>query len=74
MGDEAGQLRLVVHRAGAARYVHRPLCDTRMIYQVTDLACTYVEHESGRVDVAYVDAPVDCMSCLVEEARRTSCR
>ncbi len=62
-------MALVVHRVGAYESVHRPLCQTPSIYQVTRRACTYVEHEDGRIDVVYVDAMVDCMSCLIEEAR-----
>lgn len=62
---------LVVHRAGVYAW-YLPLCETPTVYQVTNRACTYITYENGKFDIAFVDAPVDCMSCLVEEARRTS--
>lgn len=60
---------LAVHRVGSHRSVLRLLCLTPPIYEVTNKACTYVEYDNGWVDVVFVDLVVDCMSCLVEEAR-----
>jgi hypothetical protein len=65
---------LVVHRVAEHLLVRRPLCDTPPIYGVTSRTCTYVEHVDGRVDVTFVDLPVDCMSCLVAEARSATWR
>lgn len=60
---------LMVHRVSMYKSVRRPLCFTPPIYRITRLSCTYVEHDDGRIDVSYVDSPVDCMACLVEESR-----
>lgn len=62
--------RLVVHRAGV-HSLYWPLCNSPRVYDVTNRACVYVVNENGVFDVEFTDEPVDCMSCLVEEARRT---
>lgn len=59
----------VVHRVGHFRMVQRALCQAELPYRPTDLACTVVEHADGPIDFNYVDSPVDCMACLVREAR-----
>lgn len=60
----------VVHRVASRRRLHLPLCLAPPDCDVTYVACTYVErYESFRV-VEFVQASVDCMTCLVLETRR----
>lgn len=62
---------MIVHRVVRYRYASAdvPLCWTSSAYLPTQLACTV--GEPGRTLVTLVDSVVDCMTCLVEEARRT---
>lgn len=63
----------VVHRVGEYNRVCWPLCRSISLYRITRYACTYTENESdnefGGIHVTYVDAPVDCIFCLVAESR-----
>lgn len=62
---------LLVHRVGFWRWMVHQLCNTTPAYVPTWRACSVRKRPDGLVDFSFVEKPVDCMSCLVEEARRT---